>query len=126
MFFSGLVLRIKIKKRWTSLTDYVDFCSVLHGLQIAEYSLMLLLLWIVREIEIYELCTLADYFNVSTDYILGRTENKATPDTTSAFESLLVENYSSLKELRNLNLDEKAIVTSIIANCVNLINLKNK
>jgi len=87
---------------------------------------MLLLLWIVREIEIYELCTLADYFNVSTDYILGRTENKATPDTTCAFESLLVENYSSLKELRNLNLDEKAIATSIIANCVNLINLKNK
>ena len=87
---------------------------------------MLLLLWIVREIEIYELCTLADYFNVSTDYILGRTENKTTPDTTSAFESLPVENYSSLKELRNLNLDEKAIVTSIIANCVNLINLKNK
>lgn len=39
MFFSGLVLRIKIKKRWTSLTDYVDFCSVLHGLQIAEYSI---------------------------------------------------------------------------------------
>lgn len=37
MFFSGLVLRIKIQKRWTSLTDYVDFCSVLHGLQIAEY-----------------------------------------------------------------------------------------
>ena len=87
---------------------------------------MLLLLWIVRKIEIYELCTLADYFNVSTDYILGRTENKPTPDTTSAFESLLVENYSSLKELQNLNLDEKAIVTSIIANCVNLINLKNK
>lgn len=81
---------------------------------------MLLLLWIVREIEIYELCTLADYFNVSTNYTLGRTENKATPDTTSAFESLLVES------LRNLNLDEKAIVTSIIANCVNLINLKNK
>lgn len=79
-----------------------------------------------RDIEIYELCTLADHFNVSTDYILGRTENKATPDTTSAFESLLVENYSSLKELRNLNLDEKAIITSIIANCVNLINLKNK
>ena len=49
-----------------------------------------------------------------------------TPFTTCAFESLLVENYSSLKELRNLNLDEKAIVTSIIANCVNLINLKNK
>ena len=38
MFFSGLVLRIKIQKRWTSLTDYVDFCSILHGLQIAEYS----------------------------------------------------------------------------------------
>ena len=94
------------------------------GSECVEYSL--LLLWIVREIEIYELCTLADYFNVSTDYILGRTENKATPDTTCAFESLLVENYSSLKELRNLNLDEKAIVTSIIANCVNLINLKNK
>ena len=43
MFFSGLVLRIKIKKRWTSLTDYVDFCSVLHGLQIAEYSYYLAL-----------------------------------------------------------------------------------
>ena len=42
MFFSGLVLRIKIKKRWTSLTDYVDFCSVLHGLQIAEYSIKLI------------------------------------------------------------------------------------
>ena len=41
MFFSGLVLRIKIQKRWTSLTDYVDFCSILHGLQIAEYSLYL-------------------------------------------------------------------------------------
>ena len=39
MFFCGLVLRIKIQKRWTSLTDYVDFCSVLHGLQIAEYSI---------------------------------------------------------------------------------------
>ena len=39
MFFCGLVLRIKIQKRWTSLTDYVDFCSVLHGLHIAEYSL---------------------------------------------------------------------------------------
>ena len=96
----------------------------LGGSATMEYSL--LLLWIVMKIEIYELCTLADYFNVSTDYILGRTENKATPDTTSAFESLLVENYSSLTELRNLNLDEKAIVTSIIANCVNLINLKNK
>jgi hypothetical protein len=70
---------------------------------------VLLLLWIVRKIEIYKLCTLADYFNVSADYILGRTENKATPDTTSTFESLLVENYSSLKELRNLNLDEKQL-----------------
>lgn len=39
VFFCGLVLRIKIQKRWTSLTDYVDFCSVLHGLQIAEYSI---------------------------------------------------------------------------------------
>ena len=29
---------LRFKKRWTSLTDYVDFCSVLHGLQIAEYS----------------------------------------------------------------------------------------
>ena len=45
MFFSGLVLRIKIKKRWTSLTDYVDFCSILHGLQIAEYST-----WLVPKI----------------------------------------------------------------------------
>ena len=43
MFFSGLVLRIKIKKRWTSLTDYVDFCSVLHGLQIAEYSITMMI-----------------------------------------------------------------------------------
>ena len=43
MFFSGLVLRIKIQKRWTSLTDYVDFCSVLHGLQIAEYSDLLII-----------------------------------------------------------------------------------
>ena len=30
---------LRFKKRWTSLTDYVDFCSVLHGLQIAEYSI---------------------------------------------------------------------------------------
>ena len=76
-----------------------------------------------RDIDIYELCILADHFNVSTDYILGRTKNKNTPDVASAFETILIENYSTLKELRNLNLTEKAIVTSIIANCVNLIKL---
>ncbi len=47
------------------------------------------------------------FFNVSTDYILGRTENKATPDTTSAFESLLVENYSSLTELMKFKFRQK-------------------
>ncbi len=79
-----------------------------------------------RDIDIYELCILADHFNVSTDYILGRTKNKNTPDVASAFETILIENYSTLKELRNLNLTEKAIVTSIIANCVNLIKLNKK
>ena len=63
----------------------------------------------LREPKRETISQLAKLFNVSTDYILGRTENKATPDTTSTFESLLVENYSSLKELRNLNLDEKQL-----------------
>lgn len=79
-----------------------------------------------RDIDIYELCMLADYFEVSTDYILDRTKNKNTPDVASAFETILIENYSTLKESRNLNLTEKAIVTSIIANCVNLIKLNKK
>ncbi len=38
MFLVDLYYVLRFKKRWTSLTDYVDFCSVLHGLQIAEYS----------------------------------------------------------------------------------------
>lgn len=79
-----------------------------------------------REIDIYELCVLADYFNVSTDYILGRTENRTTPNIASAYETLLIENYSVLKDLRNLNIDEQAIITSIIANCVNLVKLNKK
>ena len=37
-FLVDLYYVLRFKKRWTSLTDYVDFCSVLHGLQIAEYS----------------------------------------------------------------------------------------
>lgn len=103
--------------------DLVALSNGLHGsVQMDSVALFSWIGWLRH----HGIFTLADYFNVSTDYILGRTENKATPDTTSAFESLLVENYSSLTELRNLNLDEKAIVTSIIANCVNLINLKNK
>ena len=79
-----------------------------------------------REIDIYELCVLADYFNVSTDYILGRTENKITPNIASAYEALLIKNYSVLKDLRNLSIDEQAIITSIIADCVNLLKLNKK
>ena len=79
-----------------------------------------------EDIDIYELCLLADYFGVSTDFILGRTSIRITPESSNIYEKLIIDNYSMLKELNNLELDEKAILSIILANCVNLVNLLKK
>ena len=76
-----------------------------------------------RDIDIYELCLLVDYFDVSTDFILGRTSIRSTPESSNIYEKLIIDNYSILKGLNDLELDEKAIISTILANCVNLVNL---
>lgn len=79
-----------------------------------------------EDIDIYELCLLADYFGVSTDFILGRTSIRSTPESSNIYEKLIIDNYSILKGLNDLELDEKAILSTILANCVNLVNLLKK
>lgn len=79
-----------------------------------------------RDIDIYELCLLADYFDVSTDFILGRTSIRSTPESSNIYEKLIIDNYNILKGLNDLELDEKAIISTILANCVNLVNLLKK
>ena len=79
-----------------------------------------------ENIDIYELCLLADYFGVSTDFILGRTSIRSTPESSNIYEKLIIDNYSILKGLNDLELDEKAIISTILANCVNLVNLLKK
>ena len=61
---------------------------------------------------------LADYFDVSTDFILGRTSIRSTPESSNIYEKLIIDNYSILKGLNDLELDEKAIISTILANCV--------
>ena len=80
-----------------------------------------------EDIDIYKLCLLADYFGVTTDFILGRTSIRSTPESSNIYEKIIIDNYSILKGLNDLELDEKAILSIILANCVNLVNLlKNK
>lgn len=79
-----------------------------------------------EDIDIYELCLLADYFSVSTDFILGRTSIRSTPESSNIYEKIIIDNYSILKGLNDLELDEKAILSIILANCVNLVNLLKK
>lgn len=79
-----------------------------------------------EDIDIYELCLLADYFGVTTDFILGRTSIRSTPESSNIYEKIIIDNYSILKELNDLELDEKAILSIILANCVNLVNLLKK
>lgn len=59
-----------------------------------------------EDIDIYELCLLADYFGVSTDFILGRTSIRSTPESSNIYEKLIIDNYSILKGLNDLELDE--------------------
>ena len=79
-----------------------------------------------EDIDIYKLCLLADYFGVTTDFILGRTSIRSTPESSNIYEKLIIDNYSILKRLNDLELDEKAILSIILANCVNLVNLLKK
>lgn len=79
-----------------------------------------------EDIDIYELCLLADYFGVTTDFILGRTSIRSTPESSNIYEKIIIDNYSILKGLNDLELDEKAILSTILANCVNLVNLLKK
>ncbi len=47
------------------------------------------------------LCVLADYFNVSVDYLLGRTEQKIAPpksDESDAQKQILIDNYDKMTE----------------------------
>ena len=79
-----------------------------------------------EDIDIYKLCLLADYFGVTTDFILGRTSIRSTPEFSNIYEKIIIDNYSILKGLNDLELDEKAILSIILANCVNLVNLLKK
>lgn len=79
-----------------------------------------------EDIDIYKLCLLADYFGVTTDFILGRTSIRSTPESSNIYEKIIIDNYSILKGLNDLELDEKAILSIILANCVNLVNLLKK
>ena len=79
-----------------------------------------------EDIDIYKLCLLADYFGVTTDFILGRTSIRSTPESSNIYEKIIIDNYSILKRLNDLELDEKAILSIILANCVNLVNLLKK
>ena len=75
-----------------------------------------------RDIEVDELCILADHFNVSTDFLLGRTEVRNSPDSKDMYERLLFENYSVLKGLNNLDLEDKSHLSTIIANIMLLLD----
>lgn len=59
-----------------------------------------------EDIDIYELCLLADYFSVSTDFILGQTSIRSTPESSNIYEKIIIDNYSILKGLNDLELDE--------------------
>lgn len=59
-----------------------------------------------EDIDIYELCLLADYFGVTTDFILGRTSIRSTPESSNIYEKIIIDNYSILKGLNDLELDE--------------------
>ena len=40
-----------------------------------------------EDIDIYELCLLADYFGVTTDFILGRTSIRSTPESSNIYDN---------------------------------------
>lgn len=73
-----------------------------------------------RQPDISTFALIADFFNVSADYLLGRTttpkaENKKTPDAnTSGKELFSDEEYSMLLQYRMLNDIEKADVRGYI------------
>ena len=79
-----------------------------------------------RNLDSRELNILADHFNVSTDYILGRTDIKTIPEKNNVFENAIIENYTLFKPLKHLSAEQKRIITKIIAECVSLTNSNNK
>ena len=42
-----------------------------------------------EDIDIYKLCLLADYFGVTTDFILGRTSIRSTPESSNIYEKII-------------------------------------
>ena len=69
------------------------------------------------EPDIDTLIRLADYFNVSIDYLVGRTDNISNiPDTPTSFEMKL------LKDLRRLSDEQKKHFAALIESCANLPN----
>ena len=73
VFFAVLVLRKLRKERRVSQQMLADYLGVtqatLSGWENEKY-----------EMDKVNLCKVADYFGVTTDYILGRTDNSAPPD----------------------------------------------
>lgn len=57
-----------------------------------------------------KLCAIADFFNVSTDYLLGRTNNRQAPDSLalSPDQQNLLELYNQLSERFQGQLQERA------------------
>ena len=63
-----------------------------------------------REPDIETISKIADYFNCSVDYLLGRTENKKTPLQTQ--ESLNADEQKLLNYFRELNDEGKYLLTN--------------
>lgn len=72
-----------------------------------------------RTISIHELHILADYFNVSTDYILARTNITNPTNHRDMLKKFIAENADVLKQLDDLDPDEIKFIESIKNKCMN-------
>lgn len=76
-----------------------------------------------REPDLKTLCNIADYFNVSLDYLLGRTDEKESAP--ADWQGLTKEEHDFITILRTLSSDERKLVLAYMGGMHDLLSLKN-
>jgi transcriptional regulator with XRE-family HTH domain len=81
-------MRIRNGKTQKEIADYLNISRSTYTLYESAK----------RQMSNETLCALAEYFGVSTDYLLGRTDNPSPPGLYTPHEIELIRQYRSLDE----------------------------
>ncbi len=79
-----------------------------------------------RDIGIDELNILANHFNVSTDFLLARTDVMDFPNIKDTYEKLILGDLDMYIDIKNMSDHQKELLINVIRSCISYSELTKK